>query len=148
MHAPHAYRGFTLIELIATITIIAILAAVALPRGAAATPFDERGYADTVAASLRQARVVAMATTCPVQYTIGPTGYSASQRAASGVPSGSPCAAVGAISTPLFTGIMPAGVTLAASQQFVFSSNGSIGAAVTITLGAQTITVNQSGIVQ
>jgi len=70
-------RGFTLIELIASITIIAILAAVALPRMTAATPFAERGYADGIAASLRQSRAVALASGCAVQFTIDAAGYRA-----------------------------------------------------------------------
>ena len=55
-------RGFTLIELIASITIVAILAVVALPRATMARPYQEIGYADAVTASLRQARMVAHAT--------------------------------------------------------------------------------------
>jgi len=109
-------RGFTLIELIASITIIAILAAVALPRMTAATPFAERGYADGIAASLRQSRAVALASGCAVQFTIDAAGYRAFQHAASGTH----CAAAGAWSTPVKRGdgqslieLQPAGVTLA-----------------------------------
>ncbi len=68
-------RGFTLIELIASITIIAILTAVALPRLTAVTPFAERGYADGIAASLRQSRSVALASGCDgllVGYRLAP----------------------------------------------------------------------------
>ena len=54
-------RGFTLVELIASITIVTILAAVALPRVTAANPFQARGYADTLATNLRKARAVANA---------------------------------------------------------------------------------------
>ena len=77
-------RGFTLVEVIASITIIAVLAAVALPRVTAATPFAERGYADGIAASLRLARAVAIASGCDVQFTIDAAGYRALQRAAAG----------------------------------------------------------------
>jgi prepilin-type N-terminal cleavage/methylation domain-containing protein len=144
-------RGFTLIELIASITIIAILAAVALPRMTAATPFAERGYADGIAASLRQSRAVALASGCAVQFTIDAAGYRALQHAASGTH----CAAAGVWSTPVQRGdgqalleLSPAGVTLAANRQFVFAADGTVGANFTIDVGPQAITVDSSGMVQ
>jgi MSHA pilin protein MshC len=145
MRAPsHAYRGFTLIELIAAITIIAILAAVALPRMTAATPFAERGYADTVAAHLRQARTVAVASGCEVQFTIDAAGYRALQRPAAGTH----CAAAGAWVTPVFNEMQPAGIVLAANRQFVFAADGSVaGGPLTIDIGPQVLTVDASGLV-
>jgi prepilin-type N-terminal cleavage/methylation domain-containing protein len=141
---PRGNRGFTLIELIAAVTIIAILAAVALPRVTAATPFAERGYADVVAASLRQARAIAMASTCEVQFTIDAVGYRAAQRAAAA----GHCAAAGAFVTPVLDGLQPGGVTLAASRMLVFAADGSTGTATTIDIGSQTVTVDAAGLVQ
>ena len=145
-------HGFTLIELIASITIIAILAAVALPRMTAATPFAERGYADGVAASLRLSRSVALASGCDVQFTIDAAGYRAFQHA---VGANNHCAAAGAWSTPVRRGdqtlfeLQPSGVTLAANRQFVFAADGSVAAGpVSINVGPQTITVDASGLVQ
>ncbi|MEO8017955.1 MAG: GspH/FimT family pseudopilin [Pseudomonadota bacterium] len=145
-------RGFTLIELIASITIITILAAVMLPRMPAVTPFAERGYADSIAASLRQARAVARASGCDVQFTIIAAGYTALQHAVAGTH----CAAAGAWSTPVRRGnganlseLQPTGVVLAANRTFVFSSDGAVaGGPFTINLGPQTITVAASGLVQ
>lgn len=147
-------RGFTLIELIASITIIAILIAVALPRmtGAMGIPFAERGYADGIAASLRQARAVALASGCDVRFTITAAGYNAFQHAAAGTH----CAPAGAWSTPVRRGdgqdlieLQPADVVLAANRQFVFAADGSVaGAPVTINVGPQAITVDASGAVQ
>src|SRR5688572_28733521 len=112
MRAPsHAYRGFTLIELIAVITIIAILAAVSLPELPAATPFAERGYADSVAAHLRQARAVALASCCEVQFSIDADSFRGRQRAAAGTH----CAAAGNWPTAVFDAPQPAGVVLAAN---------------------------------
>ena len=93
-------RGFTLIELIASITIVAILAAVTLPRMTTAQPFTERGYADGIAASLRQSRAVALASGCDVQFTINAAGYRAFQHAAAGTH----CAPAGAWSDAGATG--------------------------------------------
>jgi prepilin-type N-terminal cleavage/methylation domain-containing protein len=146
-------RGFTLIELIASITIVAILAAVALPKLTTATPFAERGYADGIAASLRQSRAVALASGCDVQFTITAAGYSAFQH---GAGANNHCAAAGAWSTPVRRGdgqdlaeLQPAGVVLGANRQFVFAADGSVAAGpVTIDVGPQAITVDASGTVQ
>lgn len=145
MRAPHAYRGFTLIELIAVITIIAILAAVSLPKLTAATPFVERGYADNIAAHLRQARAVALASGCDLQFTIDAIGFRALQRAAAGTH----CATAGGWVTSRFDVPQPTGVVLATNRQFVFAADGSVaGAPVNITVGPQVLTVDASGVVQ
>jgi prepilin-type N-terminal cleavage/methylation domain-containing protein len=143
--------GFTLIELIASITIIAILAAVSLPRLTTATPFSERGYADGVAASLRQSRAVAIASGCAVEFTIDAAGYRALQRAAAGTH----CAAAGGFPTPVRRGdgadltvLQPTDVVLAVNRQFVFAPDGSVtGAPININVGPQAIVVSPSGVV-
>jgi len=149
-NVPISHSGFTLIEMIATIVIVAILAAVAVPRMPVAQPFQERGYAESIAASLRQSRAVAIASGCDVQFTLDAVGYRALQRAASGTH----CATSGAFSTPVRRGdgdnidaLLPAGVTAPANRQFVFTSNGSVaGGAFTITVGVLSIGVD-SGVV-
>jgi MSHA pilin protein MshC len=142
--SPRAYRGFTLIELIAVIVIIAILAAVGLPRLTAASPFAERGYADAVAAHLRQARAVAWASGCEVRFRIDAAGYRAEQRGAAGTH----CAAVGPWVTTLFEELAPADVTLGAARQLVFATDGSLASpAVTIDIGTRQITIATSGLV-
>ena len=142
---PRVERGFTLVELIAAITIVSILAAVALPRMTAATPFADRGYADAVAANLRRARDVALTTGCDVQFTINNTGYSALQRAAAGTH----CAAAGAWVTPVFSGPKPPDVVPGAPRQAVFSgTNGTlVGAPITIGIGTRQVSVEASGLV-
>jgi MSHA pilin protein MshC len=141
---PRGDRGFTLIELIAAITIVAILAAVALPSVTAVDPFVERGYADTVATHLRQARTVALASGCDVQFSIDGVGYRALQRAAAGTH----CAASGAFVNAVYDQPQPNGATVAVNRTMVFSgADGTTGAAVTISIGTQVVTIDSSGMV-
>ncbi|MEO8065176.1 MAG: GspH/FimT family pseudopilin [Pseudomonadota bacterium] len=146
-------RGFTLIELITSITILAILASVTLPRLTSARPYQERGYADGIAASLRQSRAVALASGCDVLFTLDAAGYRAFQR---GAGANNHCAAAGAWSTPVRRGngqslleLQPAGATPGANRQFVFAPDGTVAAGpLTINIGPQLITVQPSGLVQ
>jgi prepilin-type N-terminal cleavage/methylation domain-containing protein len=150
VRAVHRSGGFTLIEIIATITIVAILAAVAIPRMPAVKPYEERGYAESIAASVRQARAVAIASGCDVQFTLDAVGYHALQRASSGTH----CALTGAFSTPVRRGdgatidaALPPNVTAPTSRQFIITNGGAVaGAAFTIAVGALRVTVD-SGVV-
>ena len=86
MRSHSRARGFTLIELIASITIIAILAAVVWPRMTAAPPFPERGYADGVAGGVAPGARRGVASGCEVQFTIDAAGYRAFMRGVSARP--------------------------------------------------------------
>lgn len=58
---PAGVEGFTLVELVMTTVIVAIVAAVAAPRFFDNSVFQSRGFADQVQASLRYAQKVAIA---------------------------------------------------------------------------------------
>src|SRR5688500_6990929 len=80
--APFSSRrqiGVTLVELAAVVVITGILAAVAVPRMFDNRVFQERGYADEIASSLRYARRIAIASGCNVRVTVNAAGYSAAQ---------------------------------------------------------------------
>src|SRR5215211_6361494 len=73
------YGGFTLVELAAVLVILGIVSAVAAPRLFNNAVFTERGYADDIAASLRYAQRIAIASECIVRFTVNAAGYSAAQ---------------------------------------------------------------------
>ena len=74
--------GFTIVELIVVITILAILAAFAAPRFTNNQAFLDRGYYEEVSNGLRLAQKLAVGSGCPVRFTLTTTGYDARQQAA------------------------------------------------------------------
>ena len=82
--------GYTLVELVLVMAILAILAAFAAPRFFSTEPFDERGYADALAGALRSAQKAAVAAGCPVRLEIDAAGYRARLPAAAGAGCQSP----------------------------------------------------------
>jgi MSHA pilin protein MshC len=123
-------RGFTLIELIACIVILAILAALAGPRFVGTQSFDQRGYADELTAAMRYAEGVAVATGCNVSFTVNLTGYVADQRAPA---AGNTCAAAGAYATAVvradgtaLSGTAPSDATVSAGGTVIFGSSGQV----------------------
>jgi MSHA pilin protein MshC len=144
--------GFTLVELVATLTIAAILAAAAGPRLFSSQTFAARGYADDVAAALRQSRSVAMASGCAVRFSINTGGYAAVQRASSGTH----CVASGAWTTPVLKGDgrqlsswPPATANVQSASTVIFGSDGALsGGGVSIVIGPHVVAVDSGGWVQ
>jgi prepilin-type N-terminal cleavage/methylation domain-containing protein len=122
-------RGFTLIELITCIIVLALLAALAGPRLFDTQPFNQRGYVDELSAALRYAEGVAVASGCNVQVTVTLAGYSAKQRAAAG----NTCAAAGAYTTQVvradgspLSGTPPTNANVSAAATIVFNPSGAV----------------------
>jgi len=122
---PTTIRGFTVIELVTCIIVLGLLAALAGPRFVDTQSVNQLGYINELAAALRYAEGVAVATGCNVQVTINAAGYSAKQRA---LAAGNTCAAAGAYNlqvlradgSPL-SGTPPSNANVAAGGVIVFA---------------------------
>jgi MSHA pilin protein MshC len=119
--------GFTMVELITSIVIIGILAATIGPKFIGNLTFSQRGYTDEVAAALRYAQAVAVASGCSVRVTLTNTSYEAMQ------PGNEPPACGGAWTTVVprvdggnLAGTAPNGVTLGPARQITFNAQGRI----------------------
>ncbi len=69
-------RGFTLIELIMVIVLIAILSASALPRFFNRSGFEQRAFFDDTLNAVRFAKKQAVASGCRIQVVFSATSYS------------------------------------------------------------------------
>lgn len=78
--APAVSRGFTVIELVLVIVIVAVLGAIAGPRFFGNAAFDERAFYDELVAALRYAQKVAVASGCAVQVNITASNYAITQQ--------------------------------------------------------------------
>jgi MSHA pilin protein MshC len=151
MNMQRRQTGFTLVELVTSIVIIGILAAAIGPKFIGNQTFSERGYADEVAAALRYAQAVAVASGCGVQVTLNANDYDASQ------PNVGPPACNGAWNKAIqrvdgltLKGAAPNGVTLLPATQVVFDDKGRIvnGKPPAITVGAFALNIQaDSGLV-
>lgn len=85
-HLSHhaASRGYTLVELVAVIVILGVIAAITGPRFFGTKVFSERGYADEVAGAMRYAQKIAVGSGCNTRFAITAAGYSTTQQVANG----------------------------------------------------------------
>lgn len=130
MSRPHPTRfaaGFTMIELAVVIVIAGIIAAVAAPRFFDDRTFLERGYYEELAAALKYAQKLAVASGCAVQMSVSASGYAAHQQnAAAGTCVASPTnwsTDVRMAAGQFLSGAAPFGVT-ASPVTFVFDALG------------------------
>ncbi len=69
-------RGYSVVELVVIIAVVAILAATAMPRFFDLSTFQDRAFYDEAIASVRYAQKLAIATRCPVRVEFTAAGYS------------------------------------------------------------------------
>jgi MSHA pilin protein MshC len=134
LHNPRTISGFTLVELIVTMVILGVLAAVVAPRFFNNNVFQSRGFADQVQTSLRYAQKEAIAqrrficvafASSSITLTIGTT-------AACGTPLTSPTGGA-------YTITAPPGITFAAvPTPFSFNALGAPSVAQQISITGAT----------
>ena len=131
--------GFTLVELVMTMVIIGIMAAVAAPRFFSVSLFQARGYADQVKATLRYAQKIATVqnryicvafTTNSVTLTYDTTAPGSAHTTAT-CPGGSLSSPSGQSPYKISA---PGSVTLSGATSFYFDTLGKPSAAQTITV--------------
>ena len=122
--------GFTVVELVVTIGIVGLLAAIAVPRFMGASGFQSRGFYDSAKSVVRFAQKTAIAWRKEVFVCVTATRVSAGTAAGCATPIINPVTGAA-----LDTGDAPGGVTLTVAA-FSFDSAGrpNPNAAVTITL--------------
>lgn len=147
--------GYTLIELVVVMTVVGILSAVVAPKFFTQQSFSERGYADELAAALRETQKIAVVTGCPARLTLAAASYVANQQAASG----NAClASDSSWSTPVLSvdgsalaGTAPTSTTASPTGIFQFDTQGRLVASpsTTVTIGARSLSIDAgSGFVQ
>jgi MSHA pilin protein MshC len=140
------FEGFTLVEMIVTLIIIALIAAVTGPLFFNVNAFRESGFYDETVSALRYAQKYAVASGCTVRVQTTVTGFTLYRPASVGN-----CNTPGSYTTPLtdpsgnattFTRTVPSGVTLSAAD-FTFSASGtaSVSPSLAITVGSRQLTV-------
>ncbi len=118
--------GFTLVELVVTILLLGIIAAVAMPRFFQAQTFDSRGFYDKATATVRYAQKTAVAWRRAVYVCVTAT------QVAAGTASGCATPLTNPVNGAPLQETAPAGVTLNAVE-FTFDGLGRPSAGVTIT---------------
>jgi len=143
-------RGFTLVELIMTLVIIGILAAVVGPRFFDRKAFDERLFFEETISAVRYAQKLALTSGCLIQVSLGAGGYHL--RRAVDCTSGAFSAEVQGPDgqSPFANTEVAANVSVSATNfPVVFDSLGRPSSAASATIGAFTFSVTaETGLVQ
>ena len=140
----NAQRGFTLVELVMTIVILGIIAAVAAPRFFDNNVFQSRGFADQVQATLRYAQKEAIAQRRNVCVALTASTISLTIASASGATSAcdSPLPVPSALPATPNQISAPSGVTMTYfSANFNFDALGRTPAVQPISIGGTSIVV-------
>lgn len=147
--------GFTLTEIVVVLAVLAILAAVAIPRFFSRTGFMERFYFEDVRSALGHARALAIASGCEVEVQLGATGYQLRQRASCTTGAFTQAVANPATGATPYSAPPPTGISLSSTLNPVIfdalgraRSSGGVVSNVTVTVGTRTLAaVGETGLV-
>lgn len=153
MHRREA--GYSLVELVLVIVILATIGMLAGPRFFDNDAFDERGYYDELASALRYAQKIAVASGCRVAVDITANSYSLSQQA----PQAGHCdptdlsfpVAVRLSTGDVMTSTAPASVITAPALTIVYDAQGrtNLAANQLVSVGSKTLYIQaDSGLVE
>jgi MSHA pilin protein MshC len=143
---PHK-RGFTLVELIVTMVLIGVLAAVAIPRMFDATTFRSRGFYDEVVNAARYGQKLAVASGCDVELSITSGtgidgGFALHQRAGSCTAGAFSRVVLRPAASGSFAASAPSGVTLSTTATpIIFDSLGRASGNFIVTVGDLNFTI-------
>lgn len=143
-----ASRGYTVVELVLVIAIAGILLGFAVPRFFDNDLFQRRGYGDELAAALRYAQKVAVASGCRVRVAVDADGYELRQQAASGntcdPADTSWSSAVRGPDGRTLAGAVPDGVAVDVDTAYVFDPQGRLesGSPATFTVGGRRLSID------
>jgi MSHA pilin protein MshC len=132
---PEHNRGFTLVELVVILVVLAIFAAVAVPVFFNLERYRERAAYDEVASALRYGQKLALASGCEVQVKITGAGYALQQRQTS-CTSGTFVTVSG---HPVTSGSL-SGIGISPVSDIIFDPMGR-GSGITLSVGGKNITV-------
>jgi MSHA pilin protein MshC len=140
-------RGYTVVELVVVIVILGVIAAIAGPRFFGTRTFAERGYADEVAAAMRYAQKIAVASGCNVRLSISTAGYNTMQQPASGnrcdTASSSWTTTVRRPDGDALAGTPPTDANVSGSATLVFDGTGAvISGATNLTVGPYSLVLD------
>lgn len=147
---PAPCHGFTLVELVATILLIGILAAVVFPRFFDAIDFTSRGFYDEVTQAARYGQKLAVASGCDVELNITGGSFALHQRADSCTSGAFTRDVLRPSGSDAFSATVPSGVSLSATaSSIIFDSLGrATPGGVTVSVDGRSFTiVGESGYV-
>lgn len=148
-------RGYSIVEVVLVVVILAIIGTLAGPRFFDNAAVDERRYTEELASALRYAQKIAVASGCRVRVSIGASSYALSQQAQL---AGHCDASDASYPVPVrlstgetMAGVAPTGVFTSPSLNLIYNPLGqtSLAADQLLVVGSRSLTVSaDSGLVR